>query len=407
MLIVAIFAGVLLAYLLQFQLYKKKAFEGLRYDVTLSADEVFEGEDVFLYEEIVNTRLLPVPFVKVDTSLPRGLRYCLIEKDEAGNRHGKFSESVQSIFVLRPYQKIKRTWRVNCKTRGEYSVGEVLVVTNDLIGFNQRSERITVRATSKNHLVVLPKTVGLEGNFTASRYLNGDVLTQQSIVSDPLRICGVREYVTGDPMNRINWKSTAAHNMLMVNVEEFTRRHQFNLVLNMNSRDIERVPGPPAIPAFVESAVTVTASILDAVSNENISVHLITNTLPPEADETMTAAVDEEDEIGKEIFISPALSGKNDMLAALRMIAMLPMHITVSIEKMLDHIAAHPERYAGGGNLIVVSAYVSERMINFSYVMKRSGVDVIFYVTTSNNNAEIIPEDVTVYFKTNLEEEAV
>ena len=136
MLIVAIFAGVLLAYLLQFQLYKKKAFEGLRYDVTLSADEVFEGEDVFLYEEIVNTRLLPVPFVKVDTSLPRGLRYCLIEKDEAGNRHGKFSESVQSIFVLRPYQKIKRTWRVNCKTRGEYSVGEVLVVTNDLIGFN-------------------------------------------------------------------------------------------------------------------------------------------------------------------------------------------------------------------------------------------------------------------------------
>ncbi len=94
------------------------------------------------------------------------------------------------------------------------------------------------------------------------------------------------------------------------------------------------------------------------------------------------------------------------MLAALRMFAMLPMHITVSIEKMLDHIAAYPELYVRGGNLVVVSAYLSERMINFSYVMKRIGVDVIFYVTASNGGTALIPDDVAVFFKTDLEEAA-
>jgi len=403
MIAAALAAAILAVYLIQYFIYKKRSFDGLRYDVTVSAAEVFEGEDVFLNEEISNAGLLPLPFVKVDTSLPDGLSYRLIDSAEDGSRTGRLANSVQSVFVLRPYQKIKRTWRVNCGVRGEYSLGQVMIVTNDLIGFNQQSRMITVRPTSRNHLTVLPRTAELEREFTASRYLSGDMLVQRSVVSDPLRLCGVREYAAGDPMNRINWKSTAAHGGLMVNLEEFTQRHQFNLVLNMNSRDIEHVPGPPSIPYAVEACITVVASILDAVASENIEVSLITNTLPPDVQETDTAAVDDEDEVGREIFLSEPLAGTHDMLGALRLLAALPMHIGVSVEKMLDHIVSHPDVYISGGNLVFVSAYLSERMIHFAYAMRAQGIEVVFYITGASNNAMIIPEDIRVVFKTHFD----
>ena len=399
MLIAALLAAMIAVYLLQYFLYRRHSFDGIRYDVTLSAAEVFEGEDIFLTEEIVNGAALPLPFVKVDTSLPDGLRYRLIDEERDGSRTGRFVSSVQSIFVLRPHEKIRRTWRVNCQTRGDYTVGCVMIVTNDLIGFNQCARQINVPRSAHNRIIVLPRTIRLEREFTSSRYLSGDITVHRSVVSDPLRPCGVREYTPLDPMNRIHWKSTAAHGTLMVNIEEFTQRHRFNLVLNMNSRDIERVPGPPSIPSYIEPCVTVAASILEAVADENIAVRLIANTVPPEADPALSAAVSDSDEIGRDIFVSSPLAGRSDMLGALRLLASLPLHITVSVEKMLDHILLHPYCYAAGGNLIFISAYLSERMIHFARAMRQNGCEVLFYITGSTDNTPFIPEDISVCFR--------
>lgn len=399
MLIAALLAAMIAVYLIQYSIYRRHSFDGIRYSVSLSAAEVFEGEDIFLTEEIVNSAALPLPFVKVDTSLPAGLRYRLIDEERDGSRAGRFVTSVQSIFVLRPHEKVRRTWRVNCHTRGDYTVGCVMIVTNDLIGFNQCARQIAVPRTAHNRIVVLPRTISLAREFVSSRYLSGDISVQRSVVSDPLRPCGVREYTPHDPMNRINWKSTAAHGALMVNIEEFTQRHQFNLVLNMNSRDIEHVPGPPSIPSYIEPCVTVAASILETVAEENIAVRLITNTMPPDADPALSAAANDADAVGREIFVSSPLSGRSDMLSALRLLASLPLHIGVSIEKMLDHIAAHPYRYASGGNLILISAYLSERMIHFARALRQSGCEVLFYITGSSDNTPFIPDDITVCFR--------
>ncbi|MBR2848609.1 MAG: DUF58 domain-containing protein [Clostridia bacterium] len=397
--ILAVLSGILLVYLIQYKLYAKKSFDGITYNVTLNTAEVFEGEDVLFYEEISNTKWLPLPFLKVETYLPGGLRFRLIQSDSDGKRRSFFTSSIQSVFVLKPYETIRRTWRVNCDVRGAYTLGEVMAVTNDLIGFNQQSRQITVPPTARNQLVVLPRTLELDKEFTSSKYLSGDILVRRSIVSDPLRIAGVREYVNGDPMNRINWKSTAAHNALMVNVEEYTQRHSFRIILNMNSRDIERVPGPPAIPSLVEDCITIVASILDTVATEHIGVRIVTNVMPDEADPLMSAALDDTDEIGKSIFISPSFFGTTDMIAALRFLARLPMRIDLSVEKMLDHIVAHPEVYVSDGNLVFVSAYISERMIYFAKEMEKRGVSVIFYITGSVSNAAIIPDNVKVFFK--------
>ena len=80
MLFFAILAAVVFVYLLQYHIYKKYAFRHLHYRITVPSPEVFEGDEVYLYEEIENRKWLPMPFVKVDTELPEGLAFVITEK---------------------------------------------------------------------------------------------------------------------------------------------------------------------------------------------------------------------------------------------------------------------------------------------------------------------------------------
>ncbi len=397
MLYLALLAAVVIVYVWQRKMYEKHTFDEIDYKITVSSEEVFEGEDIFVYEEISNDKYIPVPYTKVDTSLPKGLNFHIVEYDKkTGKPIDIFRDRIASVFVLKSKEKIRRRWRVNCKTRGVYSIGDAMIVSGDMFGMNTTSKALKCEPNKSNTVVVLPRTVNLEEHFTSSFYHSGDVIKNHSLLSDPLYIAGAREYTPLDPMNKINWKQTAAHGKLMVNNEEFTQRHRFNIMLNMNSRDIEQ-SAYPSSPESIEQCITVTASILDRISSENVPVRIISNT-PPDAVSDEYAA--DFDGIGKKIMFTPAFEGKRDMISALRMLSSIRTEMSCPIEKMLDYILEHHEVFSESGNLIVVSAYISQRMIIFHNEMRRNGVHVIFYITTTNRNADIIPSDVEVYFKT-------
>jgi len=399
MLFASIIISVLVVYLIQVWIFNKYAFDNLDYRVTLSAEEVFVDEDIFMFEEITNNKNLPIPNAKVDTELPEGLAFRLHERSgkpvDAKSRD-EYKRSIQSIFVLGAHKQIRRRWRVTCRTRGIYNPGSVIMVTNDLFGLNANSKRFEIEPSKFNQIVVLPKAIDLDEHFTSSYYLSGDVTVPRSLLTDPMRISGTREYTPYDPMNRINWKSTAAHGRMMVNVEEYTQRHQFNIVMNMQARDIEHDPHVPSSFEYIEMCITVAASILDKVSQENIPVRLYANTPPKSIGEEAVS----DDEIGSQILVTRPFQGKRDTITALRLLAALKMEISCPIERMLDHIAENVHSYANGGNIIIVSAYISERMIVFHDMLERQGIKVIFYVTTTNQNAIGIPSNVEVYYRT-------
>ena len=114
----------------------------------------------------------------------------------------------------------------------------------------------------------------------------------------------------------------------------------------------------------------------------------------------------EADPVGAKIFVSPAYRGQNDMITALRMLACMEAYTSVPVEKMLDHIAANPYAYANGGNIVFVSAFLSDRMIHLARLLRQQGIHISFYITGTINNALIIPDDVEVHFKTYLEKDA-
>ena len=364
---------------------------------------MFENDEIYIYEEITNDKLLPLPFVKVDTELPEGLSFCITEQDK---RNGGFRETyprvIHSLFVLRSHECIRRRWKIRCSTRGTYSLGNVTLLVNDILGTHLQSKMIEAdrEEDGSNVLVVLPRAVSLQKEFTSSMYNSGDVLVSRSLISDPLYLAGVREYAPGDPMNRINWLKTASQQKLMVTVEEYTKRYAFNIVMNMQSRDLEKnIPGPPSMRSSVELCITVAASILDSVAADLIPVRFISNTPPDAFGEEYCAAVSDDDAVGRNIFVSPAYQGRSDIITSLRMLAQLELMISMPIEKLLDHMVQNPYAYTSGGNIIFISSFLNERMIQFCYAMRRQGITVIFYITTTANNAQFIPDDIEVHFK--------
>ena len=407
MLFFAILAAVVFVYLLQYHIYKKYAFRDLHYRITIPSPEVFEGDEVYLYEEIENRKWLPMPFVKVDTELPEGLAFVITEKGSV-----TYPRVLRSMFVLRGQEKIRRRWTVRCMTRGSYTLGRATLHASDIIGFHIQAKVIEPKRAHGADLVVLPKAISLEREFTSSRYQSGDHVVNRSLLTDPLYRAGIREYTPGDPMNRIHWKKTASAGALMVNVEEYTDRFAFQIVLTMQSKDHEKtIPGPPSAPVFTELCITVAASILDAVSHDRIPVRVISNTEPSHVMYGEGAGFTMSDEpaldpVGARIFVSPAYRGQNDMIAALRMLACMDAYISVPVEKMLDHIAAHPYAYAAGGNIIFISAFLNDRMIHLARLLRETGIHISFYITGTINNALIIPEDVEVHFKTYIEKDA-
>lgn len=429
MLFFAALAAAAAVVIIQYFLYKKRGFDQLVYNAMLSSSEVFVGDDVYLYEELTNCGRLPLPYIKVDSDLPDGLVFTLLdtetdglgevteEKNTRSSRRGVArsasvgrtpekktkdglrrvhqTKSIQSVFVLRPYARIRRRWRVTCKKRGEYQLGGVIVTGNDILGLLPRSRRLEAKEEKHNRITVLPQPEPLDAHFSSSRYLCGDVISELCPVTDPIRICGSREYTPLDPMNRINWKSTAAHNRLMVNIEEKTVRHRFSLLLNMNSREIEQFADTPSDTGGIERCITTCTSILDRIAAEDVPVRLFLN-YPPAGIEGAEAVAG--DEVGGQIAVCGPYRGSRDMIYALRTLAKLRMTISVPAEKMFDHIATHPELYSEYENLIIVSSYIDGRMMNLRNALAPAGVRVIFYVVTSRNNAGVIPEDAEVYF---------
>ncbi len=419
MLFIAVAAAVVGAVLLQYFVYKKKGFSNIEYSATLSSGEVFEGDDVYLYEEIRNNGALPMPYIKVDTDLPEGMVFTLLESsmtDPGGIfskgstvskgaakreterlRKIKHTSSIQSLFVLRPYACIRRRWRLTCTKRGDYLLKGVLATASDILGIGVHSKLIELSNTERNRLIVLPRPEDLAGNYTSSRYLCGDIISNICPVTDPIRLCGAREYQTSDPMRQINWKSTAAHAKLMVNIEERTVRHRFSLLLNMSSRQIEKFD-EPSDPAAIERCITLCTSILDRIAAEDVPVRFFSNYPPEDMAEFGGEAVSD-DEIGQKVGKCGPFRGSRDMIYALRMLAMLKMKISTPIDRVFDHIAAHPELYRENENMIIVTSYIDRRMINLKEALAAEGVRVIFYVATTRNEVGALSEAEDVYFR--------
>ncbi|MBR6557381.1 MAG: DUF58 domain-containing protein [Clostridia bacterium] len=397
MFFIAFLIAMVAVYYLQRHVFFSDIFDRLDYSAELETREVYSGDDVYMYEEITSNRRLPIPYIKVNTELPRGLKFRLTERKN-GDIKDNLMQNVQSVFVLHGKRKIRRRWRIACLKRGRYNVGSAIMVSGDIFGMKPVSKTMT--ADEGNVLTVLPSTVDLAEKFISSNLENGDILSNRRLLSEPYLRAGVRDYTAGDPMRKVNWKLSAAHGKLLVNMEEFTKKRSFNIFLNMNTREIERDPENLCDPTAIERCITVCSSIFEKVLPEGIPLRLISNGPPPSSDgET---GLSNGDEVGEKLFFSKEYEGRGDLRDAQRMLAGIDLSLTVPYDKVLDHIASNPHHYCEGGGLVVVTPFIDERMLNFYRVMKSKGTETVFYVTATFGNSTYNTDECDVYFATDF-----
>jgi hypothetical protein len=73
-----------------------------------------------------------------------------------------------------------------------------------------------------DRLLVYPKILPLEDIGIPSRHPFGDLRVKRHLFEDPVLVMTTREYVNGDPLKYIHWKSTARLQKLQSRVFEHT-----------------------------------------------------------------------------------------------------------------------------------------------------------------------------------------
>lgn len=124
----------------------------------------------------------------------------------------------------------KKIWvvRTMCTRRGRFRLGAAELHSGDPFGLFPR--KITIPTTQ--HVVVLPKMERIHSlNLKTGRLPGGESLRLRTQQVTP-NAAGVRDYVPGDSMNRIHWKSTARRQRLISKEFEFDPRAEVWIVLD-------------------------------------------------------------------------------------------------------------------------------------------------------------------------------
>ncbi len=106
------------------------------------------------------------------------------------------------------------TWDAEtlCAVRGEFQLGPMTVVSGDPFGLFQSPRRIG----ATDRLIVYPMTLEINRVILPVGFLSGGDAQRQLTHQITTNASSIRDYVSGDSMNRIHWRSTARTGNIMV-----------------------------------------------------------------------------------------------------------------------------------------------------------------------------------------------
>lgn len=350
-------------------LWNQLCLAGLYYERHLSEVRAFEGETVTLTLRVRNQKLLPLTWLNIQDIFPPELPVRdaaratkpdkpATEKHQAGKGSATQSNSsaqelsakemivnpatnlaeFHSFWMPGAFQRLARTFQVDCTVRGYHDFGPATINTGDGFGFFASKARLP----SVQRLIVYPKIYDVAALQLPSKNPFGEARAPQSLFEDPLRTVGIREWQSWDSQRRVHWKATARHQQLLSRVYEPSEELQVQLFLNTTT--FER-HWHGYIPELQERAISVAGSLAALADEQRLPVGLIANGVLPGSDQPIRL-----------------LPGRNpnqllrilELLAAVTPFASQPMEVL-----LLEEAPKMP----WGATLVVVSAIAHEALL--------------------------------------------
>lgn len=212
---------------LQSFLFTAFAYKNLSYGRVFDRTDCFVGDEVELIETIANRKLMPLPWVILESTIHSSLRFHAQENLEVSK--GTIYQYHRSFFTILPYMQIRRKHRITCTKRGCFRLNSASITTGDPLGFHKTSRSLHLDA----ELLVYPEIIDDIDLPKPSRWL-GEMTADDWTMEDPFMFSGTRQYRHGDPLHQIHWKATARTGDLQVHNREHMADQTLMIFVNFD-----------------------------------------------------------------------------------------------------------------------------------------------------------------------------
>ena len=235
------------------------------------------AETLHLTLRMTNKKLLPMPWVRVEDAVASRVR---VRDWEAFQSESPGTQIVSFFTALRWYERITWHLTLECPQRGYYRIGPVTIRAGDPFGFFTDRRALP----GEQYLTVYPRLVTMEDLGLPPRHLLGETNVRRTVITDPTRMIGTREYRPEDPFKAIHWKASARAGTYQTKVYEPTADLQIAVFLNLDTvaRYYEGVD-----QEHLERAISVSASIAQWANAEKYAVGIFANGLLAQTDQML------------------------------------------------------------------------------------------------------------------------
>jgi len=287
------------------------------------------GRPVRMHIRIRNKTIVPVPWLR-----------CWVAQPTAAKSGERFKCCLLS---LRPHENYTFTVEIPCQVRGEFSVWNVTLQSGDLFGiFEDQREYMLPMG-----LLVLPEVTLLNSQgYGETAHTVGDHNVSLKSSMRGMGLFGVRNYFSGDAMNRIHWKASARAQKLLVKEFEQQRSREMAVLLDLN-RDNCFGPEPDTT---LEKAVNLAASLAATALKEGSQVGLVA--------------------LGQErIYLRPQ-NGRGHLSLILERLARVKADAE---ECFADTVYRESTGFPKGARLVLITARITPELVERLYQMAARG----------------------------------
>jgi len=298
----------------------------------------FLGEDITVRLEIRNTGSLPAPWVHLYDSLPVELAA---------------QNLVNRVIHLGPRGRAELAYVLHARKRGCYKIGPLFISNGDLLGLGAEERR----EGPTEFLTVYPHIISFSRLALPSSSPQGTLRHVQPIFEDPTRVLGKRDYVVGDSLRRVDWKSSAAAGRLQVKQFEPSMALETCIFLNLNRLEY---PSQACIDA-TELGIVVAASLANWIAGQKQTVGLAVNGVDPFTPAQPPQPI-------------PPRKGRSHLMRILDLLARIQIGET---NRLVDLIRMASPSLSWGTTLILITGNVDEALFDECFQVRRRGLNVV------------------------------
>jgi uncharacterized protein (DUF58 family) len=252
------------------QLWTRWALARVSYERGLSQPMAFPDDEVELTIKVTNRKLLPLASLQFFDRLPTALAINA-GVIYSGSRHAQL---LQRRTSLRWYESVVWRYTLRPKARGAYRIGPVQLTSGDPFGLSSTEKELEIFSS----LLVYPRLVSLPELGMPTRNPIGDTRAP-SLLRDPMRTIGVRDYAPSDPLKDVHWAATARTGSLQTRVYEPTTSRTLAIFLDLDTFEFYyQGMDPELVEHMISAAATLTRTGLD----EGYAVGFYANSAPAE-----------------------------------------------------------------------------------------------------------------------------